>query len=89
MAEKQTSDATTVFPDSLEYVGFQNVLAFLAARYDIHVTRRTWYRWTQQRVTPPRLRMGNSILYRVADLKNWVEGFRLEHVRRPARGRRG
>jgi hypothetical protein len=39
-------------------------------------------------VGPPRLRMGRSIVYRVADLTEWVDSH-LEHVRQPSRGRRG
>jgi predicted DNA-binding transcriptional regulator AlpA len=71
-----------------EYVALKNVVAFLAARFQMYITPRTWYRWEQQRVGPPRLRMGRSIVYRVSDLKDWVDSH-LEHARRPERKRRG
>jgi predicted DNA-binding transcriptional regulator AlpA len=83
----ENSEQPTVFPADLQYVAFKNVLPFLAARHQIYITPRTWYRWEAQRVGPPRLRIGRSIVYRVSDLKDWVDSH-LEHARRP-RGRRG
>jgi hypothetical protein len=82
------SEQNTVFPADLEYVNLKHILEFLAARYQVYVAPRTWHRWAAQRVGPPRLRMGRSIVYRVADLTEWVDSH-LEHVRQPARGPRG
>jgi hypothetical protein len=85
-AENLPTEAPTAFADNAEYVSSRFVLAFLSARFGVHMSPRKWHRLHAKREGPARVCIGRTISYRVADLKAWVDGH-LERAR-PLRGRR-
>jgi hypothetical protein len=69
-----------------EYVGRPDLIATLA-KWGLKTTMRTMDRKHQERQGPPRIVIGRRILYKIGDLREWLEQHR-EGGRQPRGGRK-
>ncbi|MDR0594636.1 MAG: helix-turn-helix domain-containing protein [Bifidobacteriaceae bacterium] len=47
------------------------------------VSKSTFNRWARQGAAPPRVKLGNHVLFRADELLAWLDGQRVEEPARP------